>query len=224
MKCSKADRLSGRAYFKALMANSVTSSGVARFWLGETLRHHLWMAHDHRCRPERAGGNRRILLGKFARSDALPDDFLQQPVHGIDMLFDHMPVALDGDDNHLVDLFVIKHGRDDQLILSLQVAAQAVGSADRQPGNLIGLLIAAREHAPADRLMDFGLGSKETIDIGGRHAEIARDIGDIGLGVAVMPEQPLRRLQNPADILLPRTVEDVRSLVHGNLRFTTDEF
>ena len=129
-----------------------------------------------------------------------------------------------GDDDHLVDLFMVEHRSQDQLVLRVQIAAQAICGADRQLRDLEGLLIASGEHAAADRLMNFGLGGKEAIDIGGRHAKIASDIGDIRLGIAIMPEQPLRRLQNPRNIVLPCGVEDIAGFVHEQFRFTTDEF
>ena len=85
-----------RVHLKALIANSVNFVRRRPVRLGQTLRHQLRMAHDHRRRPERTGSNRNVLLGKFAGSDALADHLFQQQVHAVDMLFDDVPVALDG--------------------------------------------------------------------------------------------------------------------------------
>ena len=51
--------------------------------------------------------------------------------------------------------------------------------------------------ALADRLDDRVLGGEEPIDIGGRHAQFGRDVGDRGLGKAQPTEQRLRGFHDP---------------------------
>ena len=55
---------------------------------------------------------------------------------------------------------------------------------------------------PQTRLVDFRLGRKETVNIRGRHAEIASDIGDRRLAVAVVAKQLFGGIEDPRYVFL----------------------
>jgi hypothetical protein len=67
---------------------------------------------------------------------------------------------------------------------------------------MIGHIVAGKQHAAADGLVDFDLGGEETVDVGRRHAEFAGDIGNIGLAVTIVAEEALGAVENARDILL----------------------
>src|SRR6185312_9625344 len=71
-------------------------------FLGEALRHHLRVAKCGRRGTEASGGTIEVLLAKLSGIDSFMDKAGIDLVKAVDMLFDHMPVALDGDDDHLV--------------------------------------------------------------------------------------------------------------------------
>ena len=49
-----------------------------------------------------------------------------------------------------------------------------------------------------------------------RHAEIARDVGDRRLAVAVVTEEPLGGIENARHVLLTRRIDaDVKKTAHG---------
>ena len=62
---------------------------------------------------------------ELAGLDALADHLGNQVVDAVDMLVDDVPVAFDGDDDHLVDLLVVEHGLAGHLIMRMHVAAEA---------------------------------------------------------------------------------------------------
>ena len=219
----------GRFYFfSALIENSTSSSGVARLSFA---RHWAticgWQRIDGGA-AKAARSDHGILFCELARLDPLANDLGDQVVDAVDVLVDDMPVALEGDDDHLMHLFLVEHRLDGQAVLLMHVAAQTVRSADRQLRGRTGHLVDGAEHAAADRLMDLHLRGKEAVDVGRRHAEIAGDVGDVGLGIAVVAEQPLGRIEDAPDIFLPGGIHwvfgDVHSFQALDLRLTIFNF
>ena len=155
---------------------------------------------------------------ELAGLDALADHLGEQVVDAVDMLVDDAPVALERDDDHLMDLLVVEHDFQRHLVLRMHVATQPLLGADRQVGDLVGHLVAGAEHPAADGLVDFDLGGEETVDVGRRHAEFAGDVGDIGLAVTIVPEQAFGAVENAGDILLAGGVgHDAGGFGHGSL-------
>ncbi len=133
------------------------------------------------------------------------------------MRVDDTPVALERDDDHLMDLLLVEHGLECHLVLRMNVATKPRLGTERQVHDLVGHLVAGAEHAAADRLVDFDLGGEETVDVGRRHAKFAGNVGDIGLAAAIVPEQALGAVENACNTLLPGGIGDyVGGFGHGS--------
>jgi hypothetical protein len=119
---------------------------------------------------------------------------------------------LDGDEHHVVNsLFrkeifpVIGENFEKQ-------ALDALGRRSARPGDGPCFLFQITKATLADRLDDRVLGRKEPVNIGGRHAELGRDIGNRGFREAQPAEQRVRGFHDPR----PRVVGfDLCLRAHG---------
>lgn len=158
---------------------------------------------------ETSGRDRGVHVGELSGFDPLADNACEEVVQTADMFLDDVPVALDRHDDHFMDLLLVEHRLDGELVLPQRIAPQPLGSTEWQMRDFQRLLVARAEHAQAKCLVDFRLRRKEAIDVGRRHIELARDIGDVCLGIAVMAEQPLGGLKNARHVFLAGCVYGV---------------
>ena len=112
---------------------------------------------------------------------------------------DHVPVLLDRGVHHRVHPAVGEAALADGGVAGADDPAQLLlGGEGRVGGHRAGLLDHLAGHLLQHRLGDRGLGGEEAVDVGRRHAELGGDVGDRGLEVAELAEEPLRRLHDPA--------------------------
>ena len=74
---------------------------------------------------------------------------------------------------------------------------QALGGRGLRARDRPGFLLDFRQAAPADRFDNRILGFKEAVDIGRRHFEFRRNVGDCRFGEAEAAEQRLCGLHDP---------------------------
>ena len=126
----------GDQAFRARIANSASSSGVARFGLRQTLGDHLGMADRDAGCLEATGRPVRVLAANSPL--AIPSlmiiariAVMRSRCRSIDR-----PLLLERDRNHFVDLLLVEHGRDGRLVRLDDEDAQPLGRRQRQPGDL----------------------------------------------------------------------------------------
>lgn len=183
------------------------------------------MAQYHHARHEIFRSELDILVAELAGLDAFLDQDGDKRANLLQMLLDSRPLLLDGDDDHLVNLLLVYHGLERDAVLLQYMIAQPLGGTDRAPGIGQSHLITGLEHAFGKSLVDIRLGREETVDVGRRHAKLTSDVRDIGLGVAVVSEQPLRRIEDTGDVFLTVRFDGLSVGFHlGSAFFTCDEF
>ena len=151
---------------------------------------------------DKARRERRVSWMELARRHATGDDLFKHPGHAMVVLAHDRPAFGHGGCDQLVQL-AVGHIQFGVCLFdgSDQVAHPLGGGASRR-GDFFRLSLDPAEKVQADRFVDFGFRREEAIDIGRRHVQLARDIGDHRLLEADLPEQALRYFDNLAMSIL----------------------
>ncbi len=117
--------------------------------------------------------------------------------HSAKMPIYDRPMLFERDRHHLMDLDLADHLRDRRLVFLDNVGLQFFTRRDRPLRKVEQRDFSHGQHTLGQSFVDLGLRGVKAINVGGRHAEFARDVGDRGLRVPVMPKQTLRLVENP---------------------------
>jgi hypothetical protein len=160
------------------------------------------MAIADRCLMEQSRGERHIAGREFARGDALLDELRHDDRHAPDVLHDDRPILVQRGGDHFMQLAVIDIAlavhRVDRVKKRAQPLGRGAGAGDDGRRSGFDLF----HQLSGDRFIDLGLGGEEAIDIGGRHGELARDVGDRRLLKADLLVETRRGFENPAARIL----------------------